>query len=110
MSSPNNSSFVADVIDCTGHQEVGGKKDAKFIAMEMLKYMMKLDPKKQFISQIVFDGASNVQKVGQIMAQHYQRAEVNHGVEHVVALVMGKFVQISPLKEYSKFAKLVSSV
>lgn len=109
-SSPNNSSFVADVIDCTGHQQVGGKKDAKFIAMEMLKYMMKLDPRKQFISQIVFDGASNVQKAGQIMAQHYPRAEVNHGVEHVVALVMGKFVQISPLKEYSKFSKLVSSV
>ena len=27
-SSPNNPSFVADVIDCTEHQQAGGKKDA----------------------------------------------------------------------------------
>ena len=87
---------------------MGGKKDAKFIAREMLKYMIKIDPKKQFITQIVFDGASNVQKVGKIMAQHYLQAKVNHGVEHVVALVMEKFVKMSPFKEYSKFAKLVS--
>ena len=70
----------------------------------MLKYMIKIDPKKQFITQIVFDGASNVQKVGKIMAQHYPQAEVNHGVEHVVALVMENFVKMSPFKEYSKFA------
>ena len=54
---------------------MGRKKDAKFIAMEMLKYMIKLDPKKQFISQIVFDGARSIQKVGQIMAQHYPRVQ-----------------------------------
>ena len=41
------------------------------------------------------------------MAQHYRRAEVNHGAEHVVALVMEKFVNLTPLKEYSKFAKMV---
>ncbi len=69
--------------------------------------MIKLDPKKQFISQIVFDGARSIQKVGQIMAQHYPRVEVYHGVEHIVALVMEKFVKMTPLKEYSKFVKLV---
>ena len=42
------------------------------------------------------------------MAQHYPWAKVNHNVEHVVALVMEKFVKMSSFKEYSKFAKLVS--
>jgi hypothetical protein len=106
-SSPNNPACVLDVIDCTGHQQAGGKKDAKFISQEMLKFMVKIDPKKQYFTQILFDGASNVQKAGQCMAQHYPRAEVNHGAEHVVALVMEKFVNLTPLKEYSKFAKMV---
>ena len=43
--------------------------------------MIKIDPKKQHFMQILFDGASNVQKAGQCMAQHYPRAEVNHGAE-----------------------------
>jgi hypothetical protein len=35
-SMPNNTTCVLDVIDCTGHQQAGGKKDAKFISLEML--------------------------------------------------------------------------
>jgi hypothetical protein len=69
--------------------------------------MIKIDPKK--LTQILFDGASNVQKAGQCMAQHYRRAEVNHGAEHVVALVVEKFVYLPSLKEHSKFAKLFIS-
>jgi hypothetical protein len=74
----------------------------------MLKFMIKIDPMKQHFTQILFDVASNVQKAGQYMAQHYPTAEVNHGAEHVVALVLEKFVNLTPLKEYSKFAKMVS--
>ena len=50
-----------------------------------LKFMIKIDPKKQYFIRILFDGASNVQKAGQCMSQHYRRVEVNHGAEHVVA-------------------------
>ena len=105
--SPSYLSFVYDVIDCSEHQHAGGKKDAKLIAIEMLEYMIKIDPKKEFITQIVLDGASIVQKAGKIMTQHYLWAKVNHGVKHVVVVVM-KSVKMSPFKEYSKFAKLVS--
>ena len=42
------------------------------------------------------------------MAQHYCRAEVNHGAEHVIALILEKFVNVTSLKKYSKFAKMVS--
>jgi len=108
-SSPSNPACVLDVIDCTGHQQAGRKKDVKYISQEMLKFMIKIDSKKQYFTQILFDGASKVLKAGQCMEQHYSRAEVNHGAEHIVALVMEKFVNLPPLKEYSKFAKLFIS-
>ena len=36
-----------------------------------------------------FDGASNVQKAGQVLSQHYPRMTCIHGAEHVVSLFLG---------------------
>jgi len=82
------------------------KKDAKFIATEMLKVIRKIDriPTKSII-QIMFDGASNVQKAREIMRQHFPSAIVEHGAEHVVSLVVEKFVSLPCFREYSKFCK-----
>ena len=41
----------------------GGKKDAKYTSQEMPKFMIKIDPKKQYFMQIHFDGASNYRKL-----------------------------------------------
>ena len=89
--------------------QAGGKKDAKYIALEMLALMHQVDPGKTIFNQILFDGASNVQKAGLIMEQHFPQAVVNHGAEHVVALVVDKLVSLPCFREYSKFSKVVRS-
>ena len=74
----------------------GGKKDAKYIAQEMLQVLDKLDNiKKGSLTQIMFAGASNVQKSQSVIAQHYPCALVEHGAEHVVSLI----VQCCPVCE-----------
>ena len=91
--SPGNPACVLDVIDCTLHMSEGGKKDAKFIAQEMLQVLRTLDNiKKGSVTQIMFDGASNVQKATTIIAQHYPCASVEHGAEHVVSLIVEKLM------------------
>ena len=70
-STPSNPSFVIYVIDCTEHMQAGGKKYAKYIALEMLALMNRVDPGKTIFNHIMFDGASNVQKAGLIMEQHF---------------------------------------
>ena len=50
----------------------GGRKDAQFIATAMLQVLANLENiKKNSVTQIMFDGASNVQKAGAIISQHY---------------------------------------
>ena len=107
--SPGNPACVLDVVDCTLHMSEGGKKDAKFIAHEMLQVLRKLDNiKKGSVTQIMFDGASNVQKAGAIIAQHYPCASVEHGAEHVVSLIVEKLMLLPCLREYGKLYKVVS--
>jgi hypothetical protein len=102
---------VLDVIDCTGHMTEGGKKDAKFIALEMLKVIHRIEKlAKNCITMIVFDGASNVQKAGNIMKMHCPSATVEHGAEHVVSLIIDKIVCLPAFREHSKFCKAVSQV
>ena len=50
-SSPNNPACNPDIIDCTGHQQSDEEKDAKFFSQEMLKFMTKVDPKKQHFTK-----------------------------------------------------------
>ena len=57
-----NESAVLDIIDCTEHMEVGGKKDARYIASIFEANIEELDPKGVHLNAVLFDGASNVQK------------------------------------------------
>ncbi len=85
--SPGNPACVLDVVDCTLHMSEGGKKDAKFIAQEMLQVLHNLDNiKKDSVTKIMFDGVSNVQKASTIIAQHYPCALVEHMEWNVVCL------------------------
>jgi hypothetical protein len=57
-----------------------------------------IDPDKQFIDCVFFDGASNVQKSGKIMQVHYPRVMVLHGAEHVVSLFFKDLSNIQVVK------------
>ena len=105
--SAHNPGCVLDVIDCTTQMGRGGKKDATYISNQMLPLMKKIDPKKELISMIAFDGASNVQKAGEIMEKHFTRATVIHGSEHVVNIIFEKITRCAPFAQYSNFCKMV---
>jgi len=98
------------VIDCTNHMSEGGKKDAGYIANSMLPLMNTIDTNKMLFNVIAFEGASNVQKAGMIMAQHFPRVTVIHGAEHVVSIIFEKIIKITPFKQYSHFCKVVSTL
>ena len=89
-----NASSVLDIIDCTDHMEVGGKKDAKYIADIFEEHIEALDPKGVHLNAVLFDGASNVQKAGRLIEAKYPQVSVLHGVEHVISLF---FADVSKL-------------
>lgn len=105
--SPDNPQCVLDVVDCSDHCAAGGKKDAYYIAMKMLPKMKEVDPCKSLFHLIAFDGASNVQKAGVLMSQHFPRCTVIHSKEHVVHLVVKKVFELRPMKEMCEFCKKV---
>ena len=91
----------------------GDRKDARFIATEMLQVLCNLknkEHKEGSVTQIMFDGASNVQKASAIISQHYPCVIVEHGAEHVVSLIVEKLMVLSCLCEYGKLCKVVSYI
>ena len=54
---------VLDTVDCSKRCAEGLKKDAPYISNLFLPYFEHIDPRKEFIDLVYFDGASNVQKV-----------------------------------------------
>ena len=81
---PSNPGCVLDVVGCTKHHKIGGKKDPAFLAQKMPPLMKKLDPKKKPITLIAFNGASNFQKADHIPTHQFPKVMVIHRVEHVV--------------------------
>ncbi len=62
-------SACLEIVDCAGHMELGGKKDAKFIANCFLPFLEQFEAHKpNTVDLALFDGASNVQKAGEILA------------------------------------------
>jgi hypothetical protein len=106
-SSPNNPSCVLDVVDCSTHMMQGGKKDAWFIVKHMLPIMKKIDPHKDRINVVAFDGASNVQKAANLLKEHFPAITVMQGVEHTISTIMGRWIGLRPIKDLCQFAKKV---
>ncbi len=60
--------MTVSIHDCTKHMEEGGKKDAPYIAELFEVKVMEYDPHFLCTDDVFyFDGASNVQKAGQIL-------------------------------------------
>jgi hypothetical protein len=91
---------VLKIAECTGHIQDGGKKDSGFIAGLFFPHMTKIDRDKQLIDCVLFDGASNVQKVGKIIQVYYPRVMVLHGVDHVVSLFFKYLSSIQVVKHH----------
>ena len=70
--------FLLVGVTGTDHLVDGGKKDATFISSLFDPWIQKLDPDSTRIDCVFFDGASNVQKAGQLLAAKYPRIHVQH--------------------------------
>ena len=84
--------------DCTAHMEEGGKKDAVNVALLFEDKVADFDPKNQLTDVFFFDGASNVQKAGDLLMAKYPRTFYFHGGEHVVSLFFSSIAKIKPIK------------
>jgi len=104
-------SSCIEIVDCSRHLEVGGKKDAEFIAQKFIKHidtMEKAVPNS--VNVVLFDGALNVQKAGQLLAVSYERITVLHGAEHVISLFFNDVFKNGELQWFIKFTRLTYRV
>ena len=93
----HNTAAILEIVDATVHLAAGGKKDARYIAKCFLPHLLKLDPDNTIIDCVLFDGAANVQKGGQVLAGHNPRISVLKGVEHVLALFCKDVSKVWPI-------------
>ena len=96
--SGNSHPVVVAVNDCTEHMAAGGKKDASYISAIFEDKVGEYDPTKEHTDLFFFDGASNVQKGGDILCEKYPRAYCLHAGEHVVALFFSDIAKLGPIK------------
>lgn len=106
--SPTNPSMLLDVFDCSQHAADGGKKDAEYIMKIMIPKMKEIDPDKNLIDLVSFDGAGNVQNAAKLLALHFPRITVGPAVEHNVSLVFDKVMRLRPISELCHISKWVS--
>ena len=95
---------VLGVKNCSKHLAQGGKKYATFISEAFKQYLKQYNEKKIRTDLVFFDGASNVQKAGQILAAYYPQITVLRGVENVLSLSFSdieKFPVIRVRQRYS---------
>ncbi len=84
--------------DCTKHMEEGGKKDAPYIAELFEGKVMEYDPQQLCTDVFYFDGASNIQKAGEVLMAKFPGSFCFHGGEHVVLLFFLSIAKIKPVK------------
>jgi hypothetical protein len=95
-SNPHMPHAVLEIMDCSEHKAEGGHVDAKFVADLVGKHIDSLDPKKESVDIVLFDGAANVQKAGRILEARYSRVTCVHGAEHVISLFFSDFFKTEP--------------
>jgi hypothetical protein len=110
----NSFAFLLDVVDCSNQVSARKKKDAKYIACLIHPFIEKLELECDGLSNnltgavdfVFFDGATNVQNAGKILAAMHPRISVGHGAEHVVSLFFSDvFKKCNKYALLSKFSK-----
>ncbi len=89
---------VVSICDCTNHMSEGGKKDVTYIAEMFQEKVYKFDPDSRSTDVFFFNGASNVQKVGQILCQALPRAYCFRDREHVLSLFFSELSKLKPIQ------------
>jgi hypothetical protein len=84
----------------------GGKKDALYIANLFDKKVMEYNPLKTCTNVFYFDGASNVQKAGEVLMARFPCSFCFHGGKHVGSLFFSSIAKIKPVKVCHVFALL----
>eukprot|EP00428_Durinskia_dybowskii_P004068 CAMPEP_0170291710 /NCGR_PEP_ID=MMETSP0116_2-20130129/45948_1 /TAXON_ID=400756 /ORGANISM="Durinskia baltica, Strain CSIRO CS-38" /LENGTH=1013 /DNA_ID=CAMNT_0010543199 /DNA_START=29 /DNA_END=3070 /DNA_ORIENTATION=+ len=75
------------IVDCSGHLQADGKKDAAYISELFIPHITELETAVPSCTDLViFDGASNVQKAGLLLEAKFPHLSVIHGAEHVISL------------------------
>jgi hypothetical protein len=82
----------------------GGKKDTLYIADLFDEKVMEYNPLKTCTDVFYFDGASNVQKAGEVLMARFPRSFCFHGGEHVVSLFFSSIAKMKPVKVCRVFA------
>ena len=91
--------MTVGIVVCTTHMAEGGKKDAPYISGIFEEKVMEYDPNMSLTDIFFFDGASNVQKAGQVLKAKFPRTFCFHdGGEHVVSLFFTDIARIEPVK------------
>jgi hypothetical protein len=111
----NNPFALLDIVDCTNHVAKGGLKDASYIADDIAPLIALLEGEVDehlqkkctgIIDLVLFDGASSVQKSGELLRVKYPCITVGHGAEHVVSLffadVYRKMLEFQVMSQFAK--------
>ena len=69
--------------------------------------MKLIDPNREHIDLIAFDGTLNIQKARQLLTKHFLRCQVIQGLEHTVSLIFGNYADLRPINEMCVLAKKV---
>ena len=72
--------------------------------------MKQIDPCKYRISVVAFDEAMNAPKAADLLKEHIPAITVMQGDEHTIATIIGRCIELRPIKDLCQFAKKVSMV
>ncbi len=97
-----------DMVNSTDHMAMGGIKDARHIATQMIPVMLKVDPNQRQFDLVLFDGAFSVQQAGQTIVAQFPMVVVTHGTEHVGSLFLVQVFKELQFQLMSKFVWIVS--
>jgi len=92
--------MMISIQDCTKHMAEGGKKDASYIDNLFGKKVMEYNPLKTCTNVFYFDGASNVQKAGEVLMARFPCSFCFHGANML-------FLSSSPLLQRSSQLRYV---
>ena len=102
-SAVHNNNALLEIVDCSGHVAKGNKKCAGYIASCFIPHLERLDPLKNSVDSVAFDGASNTTKGAQLLATNYPRITPIYGAEHVISLFCK---DVCGLKEVNLLTKI----
>ncbi len=82
----NTPPITISIHDCTKHMQKGGRKDATYVVGLFEDKVREQNTSDTLTNVFFFDGASNVQKEGEILVAKFPHSFCFHRREHVVLL------------------------